>query len=169
VEKKENEKENDSKNSPDDVSGDQSEVNNEKSDLNESPDGKESKEIANDQKDADVDKKEEDSKAKSVELQIKYYTKIFQFEDGFRDKVKSFDKYAFDGNFRQTIQSFVPITQHETLVRIDDVQFKRKKTIELLYSTGYNADGQPQLNHFMFLRRVLLCSVRSDITTDEDR
>jgi hypothetical protein len=25
------------------------------------------------------------------------------------------------------------------------------------------------LNHFMFLRRVLLCSVRSDITTDEDR
>ena len=70
------------------------------------------------------------------EIQYKYYTKIFEFKNGFRDKVKSFTNYAFDDDFRQHIESYVPIKQHESLVRLDDTKYKKRKTIELLYTLG---------------------------------
>jgi len=114
-----------------------------------------------------VDESMQDDDENDLELQLKYYTKIFEFEDGFRDKVKSFKKGRFDDDFREHIEKFVPVTEHETCVRIDDTEYKSKKTIEILYCTGFNAACEPTLNHFMFLRRVLFSSISTDITVSK--
>ena len=39
--------------------------------------------------------------------------------------------------------------------RISDVEFNRVRTIELLYQTGYLANGEKNTQHFQFLRRVI--------------
>lgn len=64
--------------------------------------------------------------------------------------------YNFDANFQDSIDTYTPVVQTDNdAVRISDTQFHLKKTIELLYTTGYTkTDGTADNNHFQFLRRV---------------
>jgi hypothetical protein len=72
--------------------------------------------------------------------------------------------FEFDNDFRSSIDTYVPVTEHGKLFRISDASFRAKPTIELLYITGFKSlDAGPDDNHFLFLRRVLCVKVPSDI------
>ena len=75
--------------------------------------------------------------------------------------------YNFEDNFEDTIDTFEPVVQHsDDAIRISDIEFTDKKTIELLFVTGYtNKDGTSDNNHFLFLRRVYSDGVPINIPT----
>ena len=75
------------------------------------------------------------------ELEYHYATRVFEFKE----------------NFKNEIDTFVPVTEKKGCYRLTDNHFNAKKTIELLYLTGYvdrSAEGTADDNHFLFLRRV---------------
>lgn len=74
--------------------------------------------------------------------------------------------FNFDNNFRESIDTYTPVKQFQNeAVRISDAQFYAKKTIKLLYTTGFTkTDGTKENNHFQFLRRIYCNKVATNTT-----
>ena len=98
--------------------------------------------------------KENASTEGDVECDVEYThsTKIFEFDDDFEANK---DKYN-------------PVKEYPNCYRVSDVSFIKKPTIELLFTTGFKSlDGEPDDNHFLFLRRVLCVKVHPSLPISE--
>jgi hypothetical protein len=95
-----------------------------------------------------------DNARKPEDFVYTYTTKVFDFSKK---------------DYEENKNTYVPITSYEKCVRLSDLSFLTKPTIELLYLTGWKfshidpkkgkAVHQPDDNHFLFLRRVLCLKI----------
>lgn len=141
-----------------------------------------------------IDKKKEDEMKKKGKIADHENPEHNDYEDP--DKIDLDDNgrhfYStiiidFDDNFDEHTDTYNPITYHNCIYRISDAEYKHKKTIELLFMTGFKAPDKEDeedsddntrkkkgetkkkkevvknsTRHFLFLRRVLCSGVKND-------
>jgi hypothetical protein len=82
----------------------------------------------------------------------------------------------FPENFPEQAETYNPITYHNGIYRLSDAEYRSKKTIEILFMTGFSAPDpkdptqrpKNSTRHFLFLRRVLCHGISNDYTWNED-
>jgi len=77
--------------------------------------------------------------------------------------------FEFKSDFESSKDNYVPITSCAKCLRINDVNFHSKPTIELLYTTGFKRKGKggEDDSHFLFLRRIFWTKIRPNLSISE--